>query len=100
MHLPYSENTIFTLLLFGIFKSKIKKKIKIKKIQFYIVAIEKMKIMASILEMANHRAKWSEIYDSEVLVEHIWDNFDLVIFNIILGSFGALVIFLKLHFLH
>ena len=29
--------------------------------------------------------------DSGRLVTHIWGTFDLVVFNVILGSFGALV---------
>ncbi len=41
------------------------------------------------LEMANRRAKRSEIWDSGVLVEHIWDTFGPVMFNVSLGSFGA-----------
>ncbi len=37
--------------------------------------------------MANRRAKWSDIRDSAALVEHIWDNVDLVMFKDILVSF-------------
>ncbi len=35
--------------------------------------------------------KWGEIWDSVTLVTHIYGTFDLVVFNVILGSFGALV---------
>ena len=42
--------------------------------------------------MAKRRVKGSEIWDSGVLVEHIWDNFDLVRVKVVLGSFGALAI--------
>ncbi len=41
--------------------------------------------------MAGCRAKRTEIWDSGILVTHIWSTFDLVVFNVILGSFGALV---------
>ena len=55
---------------------------------------------AIILEIAIRRAKWSEIWNSVVLVENIWENFDLIMLKVILGSFGALVIFLTTRFLH
>ena len=48
--------------------------------------------------MANGRAKWSEIWDSWVLVEHVWRTFDLAEFNVICGSFGALASFQKYNF--
>ncbi len=41
------------------------------------------------------RAKRSEISDSWVPVNHIWDTFNLVAFIVMLGSFGTLVIILK-----
>ena len=34
-----------------------------------------------------------------VLVEHMWGSFDLVVFNVLLGSFGALGIFPDRRFL-
>ena len=37
---------------------------------------KKMKNKADILEMAGHRAKRSDIWDSGVLVEYIWDTYD------------------------
>ncbi len=39
--------------------------------------------------MAGRRAKQSEIWDSKVMC--MSDTFDLRVFNVILGSFGALV---------
>ncbi len=33
----------------------------------------------------------SEILDAVTQIMHIWDTFDLVVFKVILGSFGALV---------
>ncbi len=54
--------------------------------KFNIVANGKMKINANILEMAKRRAKWGEIWGLGVLVVHIWDNFDLVIFQGLLGG--------------
>ncbi len=41
------------------------------------------------LEVANHKAKESEILDSWVLVEHMWGTFDILVFKVILASFGA-----------
>ncbi len=43
--------------------------------------------------MVNYRVKLSEGLDSGILVEHIWDNFDLVMFKVISRSFDALVLF-------
>ncbi len=40
---------------------------------------------------AGCRAKWSENRDSGNLLTHIWGTFDLVVFIVIWGSFGALV---------
>ena len=37
------------------------------------------------------RAKRTEIWDSGILVTHIWGAFDLVGYKVILGSFSALV---------
>ncbi len=42
--------------------------------------------------MADRRAKRSEIWDSRMLVIHTWSILDLVVFHIILGSFGAVVL--------
>ncbi len=50
------------------------------------------------LIMDNPRAKWGAILDSRALVEHIWDNVDLVMFKAILGLFGALAIVLETQF--
>ncbi len=33
--------------------------------------------------MANRRAKWSEIWNSEVVTEHVWGACDLAAFNVI-----------------
>ncbi len=46
---------------------------------------------ANILERANRRAKRSEILDPRVLIQHMWGTFDLLVFKVILSSFGALV---------
>ncbi len=43
----------------------------------------KMKQIANIMETASHREKRSEIWDSGVLVERIWDNLDLVMFKFV-----------------
>ncbi len=51
-------------------------------------------------QMANRRAKRSEILDSWVLVGHIWDKLDLVTFKVILESFGTLTNSTKIPFLH
>ncbi len=53
---------------------------------------------ANIFELAKSRAKQSELLGLGVLKEHIWDNFDFVMFKIILGSFGALNTFPKIRF--
>ncbi len=44
-----------------------------------------------ILKTAGRIAKRSEIWDSGKIVTHIWSTFDLVVFKVFLGSFGALV---------
>ena len=41
--------------------------------------------------MAGRRVKRIEIWDSWILVAHVWGTFDLVGFEVILGSFGAVV---------
>ena len=48
--------------------------------------------MCDILKRAGRRAKWAEIWDSEIPVTHtgIWSTFDLVVFNVISGSFRVL----------
>ncbi len=52
-------------------------------------AMEKWKI-TNTLEMANHGTKRSEIWHSVVLVQDKWGTFDLLVFNVNLGSFRAL----------
>ncbi len=47
--------------------------------------------MAYILKMARRRAKWSNIWDSWILVTYMWDTYDLLMFKAILGLFGVLV---------
>ncbi len=42
------------------------------------------------------RAKLIETWDPRAVAVHIWDNFNVVAFKIILVSFGALTIFTKL----
>ena len=54
--------------------------------------------MVNILEMANCRVKWSEIWDSGVLMERVWGIFDLAAFKVIQGSLGALTIFWGYYF--
>ncbi len=46
--------------------------------------------------MSDCRANLSENGHSQVVVQHIWGTFDLVAFNVILRSFGALSIFRNL----
>ncbi len=46
--------------------------------------------------MVNRRVKRSEIWDLGLLVEHMKDIFDIVMFKVILGSFKALRIFPKI----
>ncbi len=48
------------------------------------------------LEMSNHRAKWNQIWDSLVVVQHIWGTLALVAFKVIKRSFSALAIFRNL----
>ncbi len=43
--------------------------------------------------MVNLRVKQSEIRDSWVLVKHVFDTFDFVMFKLICGHFGALCYF-------
>ncbi len=47
-----------------------------------------------IWKMSDRRAKWSEIWDSWVVVQDIRDTFGLLAFEVILRSFGALAIFI------
>ncbi len=47
--------------------------------------------MASNSKMADRTAIWGEIWDSGVVAKCIWGTFDLLVFNGIWGSFGALV---------
>ena len=47
--------------------------------------------MCDILKMAGRRSKRIEICDSGILVTYMWCTFYLVVFKILLGSFGALV---------
>ncbi len=51
--------------------------------KFNIVANGKIKKVASILEMANHKAKRSKIWDSRPLIVLIWGIY--VVPNVILG---------------
>ncbi len=44
--------------------------------------------IASILEMAYHRAKRGEIWNLGLLAERIWGTFDLLVINVIWGLFG------------
>ncbi len=46
--------------------------------------------MSNILKRAGRRAKRGEIWDSGTQVTFTWRTFDLVVFEVILGSFGAL----------
>ncbi len=39
--------------------------------------------------MANRTVKRGEIWDSGVQVEYKWGDFDLLVFNVIWGLFGA-----------
>ena len=48
---------------------------------------------SNIWKTSDRRAKRSELWDSWVVVQHIWGTFSLVAFKVIWGSFGALVIF-------
>ncbi len=47
--------------------------------------------MACNSKMAGRRAIRSEIWESGVIVTRIWGTFDLLVFKVILGSFGAFV---------
>ena len=49
-----------------------------------------------IWKKSDRRAKRSEIWDSRVVVQHIWGAFGLVAFKVILRSFRALSIFRNL----
>ncbi len=46
--------------------------------------------MSDILKRAGRRAKRGEIWDSGTQVTFMWRTFDLVVFEVILGSFDAL----------
>ncbi len=43
------------------------------------------------LEVPNHRLTQSAIWDSGVVLTCVWCTFDLLVFKVILTSFGALV---------
>ncbi len=47
--------------------------------------------MACNSKMASRRAKRSTFWDSRALIQHVWATFDLLVFKVILGSFGVLV---------
>ncbi len=47
--------------------------------------------MCDVWKITGRRAERSEIWDSGILVMHIWCNFDLVVFKVIFGSFGGFV---------
>ncbi len=49
-----------------------------------------------IWKASDRRVKRSEIWDSRTVLQHIVGTFDLVAFNVILESFGALSIFRNL----
>ncbi len=42
-----------------------------------------------ISKMADHRARQTKIWDSRILLTHIWGTYDLLVCKGILGSFGA-----------
>ena len=46
----------------------------------------------NILEMVNRREKRGRVWDSVVLVQHMFGTFDVEVFKVILGTFGALAI--------
>ncbi len=46
--------------------------------------------MACNTKTAGRRGKWSEIWDAGTLLTHIWDTYDLVVFEVILGSFQCI----------
>ncbi len=48
-------------------------------------------IYENIFEIANHRVKPIQTWGTCMLVEHICGTFELVVFNVILRSFGAIV---------
>ena len=54
--------------------------------------------MPHIFEMANPRAKPTAIGDSGTPVEDACDVFDNEVFKVMLGSFGALVIFRQIQY--
>ncbi len=56
--------------------------------------MEKWKLV-NILEVAIRKTKRSQIWDSGLLLEHIWGTFDLAAINVIWESFGDLTIFRK-----
>ncbi len=47
--------------------------------------------MACNSKTAGRRIIWSKIWDFQVVVIFIWGSVDLLLFNIVLGSFGAIV---------
>ncbi len=57
-------------------------------------------LIACISKRRHCRAKWTEIWDLGLLIEDtgIWGTFHLVVFKVIWGSFGTLVIFQKYDF--
>ncbi len=65
--------------------------------KFTIVTYEERKT-SNFWKMGDRRAKLNEIWDSQVLLQHIWDTFGLVGLKVISSSFGALVIFPKVPF--
>ncbi len=48
--------------------------------------------MACNSKTACRRAKRNEIWESEVMVEHIWGTFDPVVLHVILGSVDAILL--------
>ncbi len=84
----------FTIVLFdspykscflGILQYKFKKRNENSYWSFTLWPMGNWKKIANILQMINCRANQSAIWDSWVTVEHIWDIFDLVMLNVILG---------------
>ncbi len=60
--------------------------------KFTIVAYQQIKT-SIIWKMSDRRVKRREIWDSWVVIQHIWGTFVLLAFKVILGSYSALAIF-------
>ena len=57
---------------------------------------KKKKNPSIICKTSDRRAKRNEMWDSRVVVQHIWGTFSLVAFKVILRSFGRLSMFRNL----